>query len=647
MIRQSAQTAVFDIPELVQSILVFLDPRTLNIVRGLNRAFHLHCEPHFSILLIIGHRQRYEQLRELANLAKEKSGSRSPVDVIRSLHLSYQHNMYQQFQEFVLQSLASVLNRCRNLREITIVDRPWDKGIPTEKPQYLDRIAWANFDVHQNNSCSPVEDDGKPWSYIDILPLEGPMLCGLETLKIEAGTCTPVKLDRFFNRLGKSAAANTLRSLSVISSWSRVRSTSWDTLRKCICGLKALEVLMLNSFKIEQSLVDNKIPKDNNGESIWLAPRVKVLTVKCRPNLDLKLAIMDLFPNVESLYLGNTTDLWEKAVDDQLIPKTSTRTSPSKMDAVALPTSTPFPRLKLLDVAIRCPTDWEESLLLRLWARGHPHFQLQSLLLRATERPINQPINEDLVSTLAKYPLSVKDLVVTGRDRLRLCQFLKSNIFRKLETLEAQDFGLDFIEVVQQVLRPELSAKEWQIAQYQERSLRDLLPWSGTLTRLLLTSSNRVGYYSAQEEVWKALSIYSLQSLLQMLPQLEDFELSEPIGDLALFDGLGRQRVIESDDTDMNVDRGLGFGLELDMDMTWSSASTIVFEDYSMSQELSPLGTSCMTDRPMLKRLSLVQSYHFQDPRYYDPLTPWHMELKYKFKFLIDLDLKRQRSPHG
>jgi len=657
--QQSAQAAVFEIPELVQNILVFLDLRTLNTVRSLNKAFQLQCEPHFSILLIIGHRQRYQQLRELASLAKEHPNSVSPLDLIKSLHLSYQHNMYQEFQESVHQSLASLLNRCCNLREIIIEDRPGDKRTPTEKPQYQARVAWANFDVHQNNPCSTLDDDEKPWSYFDILPLEGSMFNRLETLKLVASECTLVKLDRFFNRLEQSPAAKTLRSLSVIASLNRVRSTSWVALRSCICNLKALQTLLMDGFQIDHCPTDDGIDSNKDEETIWLALRVRTLTVKCRPTLDIKLAIMDLFPNIESLYLGTTDELWEKALDERLFPKTVAHPSSSRMDAITSPRSIPFPRLKLLDVDIRSSTDWDESLLLHTWAQRQLHFQVQSLSLRTSERPSNHPDMRDLISTLAKYTLSVKHLLVTGRDRPQLCHILKSTIFRKLETLELQDFGQDFIEAVKEILRPGLSVREWQISRDQEQSLRDLLPWSRTLTRLLLTSSIGISFYSVlRDGSWNTTSICSLQSLLQMLPQLEDFELLEPIEDLALFDELGRQRVLEFKGTDMNLDldldldfgsgmgmgfdMGLSFDMDLDMDLSGNTDSTTVLRGFTVSQVLHPLESYYMTERPLLKRLSLVQSQFFQDPRYYDPLTPWHIELKYKFRFLIDLTLKRR-----
>lgn len=666
MTEQSAQAVVFDIPELVQAIIVFLDHKTLLTVRSLNRTFHLQCEPHFSIFLITEHRQRYRQLGNLVNLAKEHPDSLGPLNVIKGLHLSYQHNLYQDFQESVRHTLAAVLNRCCNLREISVEDRPGDYGLPSEKPQYLARLAWANFDVHQFNPCGPLDDDERPWSFFDILPLEGSMLHRLETLKLVTSTCTPSSLDRFFKRLEESPAAKTLRSLAVTGSWNHVRSTSWDTLRSCVCNLKALHTLAMDSLQIVHRPTDKGIEINREDEeAIWLAPRVRTLTFKCRPDLNTKLAVMNLFPNVESLSIGNTAELWEKAVDEHLFQKAIDHPTSSRIDTVALPKPIPFPRLKQLDVRIRSSRDWDEALLLHKWAQRQPHFRLQSLSLRASERPSHQPATKELITTLAKYPVSVKELQVTGRDRPQLCQILKSSIVQRLDTLELSDFGLDFIESVQEVLQPGLSAKMWQITRSQERSLRELLPWSRTLTRLLLMSTNSLGFYSGHDAPRKTSSIYSLQSLLRMLPRLEDFELLEPIEDLVLFEGLGRARVLDiTEDADMNLeldldldldlDLGSGMGLsfhmdmdrDMDMDMSWISDCTTVSKDSTSKQATYPLESYSITENPLLKRLRVVQSPAVHDPRYYDQLTPWHIELKHKFRFLTDLNIKRQGSPY-
>lgn len=239
------------------------------------------------------------------------------------------------------------------------------------------------------------------------------------------------------------------------------------------------------------------------------------------------------------------------------------------------------------------------------------------------ERSFLQP-DEELLLLLCKHSVSVKMLILWGGGEQWVRQVLTSSMSSSLEDLELTGTKQDLVHIVQSILRPNSHFSQWQLTAVPEvqQQLADLIPWSRTLTRLSL----RLPLDSRRNKLQGVATLGSVRALLLMLPQLEDLELATPLMDLELFDGLGRKEASVDGHKGTNEQSGSAFVNPLEI-------SRQSMENY------------CMTERPLLKRLCLHQSFQYADLNGDRPLTPWRTQLLHKFRLMTDLQLLRQVTP--
>ncbi|KAG0041807.1 hypothetical protein BGZ83_001281, partial [Gryganskiella cystojenkinii] len=630
-VKDKSWARVFSISELLEAILAFMDPKTLHTFRLVSRSMRDQCAPFFAITLDITERHRYPILRRLSSLVMPGAEhvASSPLNQIRGLHLHTQNDLPARFDQFYPETMDTVLDRCRNLREIKITDIPGNNA-PPEKPSYPPRRTWScrrfilvQPDSHHGRYCNSdcvgcfghedrpkYPDNGKPWSFWDRLPLEGELLKSLESLSVTAGEYTPMNLDRFMTRVGKSCVANTLRSFTVLGSWDQTRTVSWLALRDCLCNLTVLDAFRIEEIFIsyedhidyDSRLGNRNSAKGSSSKFRWIAPSVKSLTIKCRALLAVKLALLKLFPNLESLVAGFKSEIWERAVDQHYFPNVSSCNDHAGR--------VPFPKLKSLDAFITLADDWMVSRLLQAWARRQLSFQLVSAQFAATYHPFLRPANEALFKMLCDQNIVVRRIQISDQDVCWATVILTSPVCQQIEALELLDSSLDFV----QILKPAAvqAPQHWLL---NEEQFPVVIQWSRTLTHLSL----RTSLDSRTDTIHGEGALAFVRSAIKMMTQLVDLQLLEPIKDLAFFDGLGRSSPLS--------------GKPVTADVVASSPTAQTFE----------LENYCITERPLLKRLTLCQSFSLvRDPNFNVLARLWSERLHYQFRFLEDFVSIRQ-----
>ncbi|KAG0050713.1 hypothetical protein BGZ83_004497 [Gryganskiella cystojenkinii] len=268
-----------EIPELVQTILPYLDIKSLHTVRLLNKTFHDHCSAFFSITLDIGNDNQYldlgEKLSSAAALHDDDDDvqdhpspfNNKPLDHIQGLNLAYEHDMYKRLPFFIPnEKIDKVLNRCRNLRRIKVEDIPG--GVLKPITRALIPSLESNSDHLQSAACYfssgwPALTDhqfylGGRWSLWDMLPLEdSSLLSRMESLSLSTKVKRSLNLNGFLQRLSHDycSAVKTLKTLEIVAV-SEEKSVSWEVFRACVCSLRSLQNLKIEGLTI--------LPEDEN-----------------------------------------------------------------------------------------------------------------------------------------------------------------------------------------------------------------------------------------------------------------------------------------------------------------------------------------------------------------------------------------------
>ncbi|KAG0048148.1 hypothetical protein BGZ83_006845 [Gryganskiella cystojenkinii] len=634
---KSLAITTLNLPELAQVIFSHLDNRTIHTLRLVNRNFLNLCRPFFAITLDVDDHHRYTDLGHLVTLSlKGAANTIDPMDQIQGLKVNRGHDEHS--YAIISQGIPGALNRCQNLRHIELTDLQ-GYSEPPEKPTYPARMVWPSLAQHRymRGEISPNaknehghKDDRNPWSYWDLLPLEGFLLSRLETLVVVAGNWTPGNLDRFFKRLARSCVSKSLRSLAVVGYERLMRRVSWEVLRDCVCGIKSLEALRLEHLDIIPSMGTNN---NNNGaititrqhpQGQWSSPGVKTLVFKCHPDdMELKQAIIELFPNLESLTLTEMDCLLDPATD-RLVFENAIAASNGP--------SIPFPKLKSIDTPMTWLSDWLNSRAFQTWARTAApdatrpdSFRLDSLSLEPYELASCTCLIKILMTTV----VSLRKLVVRdGRDWHWIGLVLTSPLCQELEEL-----ALLFTPPPGSELKEDgaglllsccySSPAAWRENGMQFSSAQGLLtslPWTRTITKLYLISA--ILDARAEKSLETQGNIEFMRELLRHCPQLVDFTIQDPILDLDLFTHLGRPSNLVKD----NCKIGKGDFNE--------DTAPFVLENY------------CVKERPLLERLQITRSY-LSEAAYgdADALLSWRKRLLSQFRFLRDLTLTQEPTP--
>lgn len=233
------------------------------------------------------------------------------------------------------------------------------------------------------------------------------------------------------DRLAHSSAAKTLRSLDIVepfgSSLSLTRTISLDAFRYSICNLSALE-----SLKLEQVSIGNyvTVPKSTlQRRRGGLAPKVKSPSLLLGQPMHTRVAIMELFPNLESL-----------AFDSFGSMKTFVNFFPRRY-------SFPFPWLKLLDVPLSGYWQLRESNLMQSWLSIERRVQLATLDFLPNSDLIRlRKSSKRLAKALSNNHISVRHLRIDGSvDPEWMYRVLDLSTFENLQALEIVDLGSDLL----------------------------------------------------------------------------------------------------------------------------------------------------------------------------------------------------------
>ncbi|KAG0050714.1 hypothetical protein BGZ83_004498 [Gryganskiella cystojenkinii] len=326
------------------------------------------------------------------------------------------------------------------------------------------------------------------------------------------------------------------------------------------------------------------------------------------------------------------TDLGDKTVDKHIFSGKS-NTFLMSLPFPSSPTTPdiPFPSLRTLDLRV-ISEDWIDSRLLQSWIqrRQTSPFRLISLELKTTY-PRCKHVERQITSSLCSYTnLRLQPLKVTGSQvKSGLArQVLTAALCAGLEELEL-DSAEDFIDTLKTTIVestiPTLASSDGVknvpkmsnslddgpclhsplpvLSQQQEMS--KIVPsWAKMLTRLSFKSpaiDSTMGTMDGEN------NLAFMRSIIKLLPRLEDLELVARIQDLTLFDRLGR---------------------------SWPAVSSP-----SPLQTTSTLRENyCLTDRPVLKRLSIRMS-----GERWDDYAAWRERLQFQFRLLEELCIHRMK----
>ncbi|KAG0278924.1 hypothetical protein BGZ95_002769 [Linnemannia exigua] len=650
---ESSLIRAFRLPELSTIIIQYLDPKNIYKLRLVNTFFLDQCSAHFSITFDLENERRYPDLKKLAESAlatkerevmastggidKTDCEQSSPLDVIQSLKVSLGRSPHKSLTP----EIVSILNQCGNLRRLFIRDDS-DPAIKfPEKQSYPARLLLSSIYpvVHEEGGEREGGGDGsgdgndggeQHLTFWDLLPLEGLLFDRLESLTIYVGSSVQLNLERLMARLDRSRATRNLRSLSITAQSKKV---SWEVFRDCICNLSALTTLRLHFFQIIYTSDPLGDPDDGSQREMVMqqqqeAPAVTSLTFRLsnREDLDFKLAFMNLFPNVESLKLQSLDSLLDKKFDERVFTDVG-RQLPLQQSPLGQqnyaglvegngspPHQLPFPLLRSLDCEYLHAKDWAERQVLRHWTQKTPNFRFASL--RIFDGDVKNGLHEEL--SAHSVSLAQISIEVSRKDYVK--ELLRSRLCRNLEVLRLDNRSLDCSSVLVCLEDPSESTAvildQVGSAPPSQPSISDVpllrqqdlfarLPWTQTLTTICFQTL--VHSYSRSKDE-SDRSVTFLSSFLRLLPRLVDFEVENPIMDLSVFNGLGRQSTASDDD--------------------------------------DPTDAARLSERPWLTRIKIRQSQYSKDriadrsaP---DRLAPWRRQLSYQFRFLENLVLDRE-----
>jgi len=520
--HQLSWTRALTLPELFDAVIQYMESENIHCLRLVNKMFLELCASYFYITLNVDNSKRYPDMKWILDRhysVMETKQRRDPLDMIQSLRVFAGHSGYSTTDP---RGLSTFLNRCRNLRHITIGDIGSD-ALP-EKPWYPARLLWPEFINHGYRLTKGTPDfghrdlmDERPWSNWDLLPLGGTSLVRLRTLRLEEGRRSPLNLDRFMGRLERSCAARNLSLFSITGDTDQGRRASFSVFQKCICRLKSLEILELSGIDIvdtDGSIGIGHFISAQEEHQQWILPKMKIFYFSCVLPVDIRLALFALVPNVEAL----TTNLSSlcAGIDQQLFL--------DDVDPSSWPTSpVPFPYLRKLDAPITDTQNWTNSRILHAWIQRNPRFELASLKdVRA------------VVDTLIPISVSVKIMQFYSRDQEWVSRVLASSLCRAMDDLEIGCENLDFAGVL--IATCSLVGLVGSPQSFTQEEVFSRLPWSRTMTKLCF----RTAIDSRLEAKPGEGSLELMRALLRLLPLLNHLEIKEGLKDLALFDGLGR-----------------------------------------------------------------------------------------------------------
>jgi hypothetical protein len=677
------------------------------MLRLVNRLFLDLCAHRFSITLDLENVRRYPDLKKLAESALAFKGTAalasspertdmtdrgqpSPLDLIQSLKISRDRHLCRSLTP----DIVSILNQCGNLRHIIIKDDPNSViGIP--EPSYPARLLWSSMvpviqggeGGHGGSGGGSHKQDGKQhWTFWDLIPLEGFLFDRLESLTIYAGCHTRLKLDHFMPRLGSSRAAKSLRALSMTASRGTAK-VSWDVFRDCICSLLVLKTLRIQL--IEMIYTEDVVIDSNNGSQSkvmtqlqQVAPTVKLLEcyLTNHQDQDARLAVMNLFPNVESLELLAFDALFNKPLDERIFSEVGRQLPPQNSSLGqrystgfvegndSPPYQIPFPLLKSLNCKDFSCRTWEDSRIVRHWIQRAPNFRLA--FLRISDAEFNSGVHEEL----SAHSVSLESISIRVTRQEYAKDLLSSRLCRNLEVLKFENENLDCASVVFCLKDPLESACAGILDQARSRAslfwsptsdallLRQQrvfarLPWTRTLTTISLPTLPCSSLGSKDES---DRSVAYLRSFLQLLPHLVDFEVIRPIMDLSIFDGLGRQAPASKTHNDpSNSAQAEEFRSYLS-ERPWLTRIKVCRSANSKDK----IADRSVSDRPVswLARLKVSpfkdsnDSNDYKDSMDYkdskdritdrsapDRLTLWRRQLLFQFRFLENLDLDAEK----
>ncbi|GJJ68423.1 hypothetical protein EMPS_00769 [Entomortierella parvispora] len=581
---------VFRLPELFEVVAQHLDPKSIHSLRLVCRAFHNVCAPYFSITLNVGHVERCECLKALLEAASTTNGGCNPLDQIQSVVITgFPHSQFSMLDP----KGGVVLNQLQNIRHLSIskITRLSEKLYPlfpvggaSDPPMML----WDPLCFSPSDGLMPEEH---VWSLLDLLPLEGSILCRLESLKITLDESRPVyHLDRFFTRLGQSCVSKSLRSLAVIVSRKTQGWVSWKIFQDLFEGethrLLGLEALEMDNLTINGHIQKSKPDAPQPPTHQSLQSKVKRLTFNY-PSYDteLKFAIMELFPNVEVL-------TFQSRITVPHLPGFNP-TSPYSRATIER-FRVLFPRLKVFRFGSEEDTrNWGQCPLLRPWIQNHPGIRLDSWNLLPSTTYIPNPTSSFFEENRVTFE-RLKILPFTNLNKMDVYRMLESSFFSNLEVIESENRIMDSNDIALLAL---------DNASCPNRRIRTRVSWAATLTRLCVHT----------------VEAPALQQLLSSLPRLVDFEIPNPLMSLSLFDELGRREPSSAcpDPEDLSKLSSRSSSLS-------SSSNTLV--DYRR------------TERPCLERLTIHRSHHsYQHADHSLELEEWRRALLYKFRFLSSL----------
>ncbi|KAK3812350.1 MAG: hypothetical protein JOS17DRAFT_468800 [Linnemannia elongata] len=662
-ISERSLIRVLRLPELFNVIVQYLSPKDVLSLRLVNTLFLDHCAAHFSITLDLECVQRYPDLKKFAESALAIEGAAmastgrtdkvdreqsSPLDLIQSLKISRGRSLHRSLTP----DIVSILNQCGNLRHIHVNDDPPSTTEFPEKQSYPARLLWSSmFPVDQGGEGGAgggvSEDDEQHWTFWDLLPLEGFLFDRLESLTIDVGYNTQLNLDRFMTRLGRSGVAKSLRALTITSSTS-ARKVSWDVFQNCICNLSVLKMLRVHFITITY-IKDPRIDTGDGSQQRMVtrlqhvAPTVKSLN--CRlgnsQDSDVRLAFMSLFPNVESLELTDLDYLLDKSVEERIYSEVGCHL-PQQQSPLRQQYSSgfvegndspsrliPFPHLRSLECRDFSTRDWADSQVFRHWIQRTPNFRLSSL--RVNDQDVDSSLHEELFA--CSVSLAYISIKVSQKDYVK--DLLSSPLCRNLEILGFDNAKLDCASVLESTTiflsqagsSPPSQPSISDVPLLRQQDHFTLLPWTQTLTTIRFQTLPHSSSGSGDEG---GRSVAILRSFLKLLPCLVAFEVVDPIMDLSIFEGIGRQVTMSSVDDPTDTDMTLNDLLNSDQ------------EEESGSYQ---------SERPWLTRLKVCQSQYSKDriaDRYVsDRLAPWRRQLQFQFRFLETLILDRERVYTG
>ncbi|KAK3846357.1 MAG: hypothetical protein J3R72DRAFT_433638 [Linnemannia gamsii] len=657
---ESSLIRVIRLPELFDAIVRHLVPNNIHTLRLVNTLFLEQCSPYFSITLNLERKWCYPNLKNLAEsaLAIEEGAvmattgradetsrkQSSHLDLIQGLKISRDRNPHKSMTP----EIVSILNQCGNLRHILIKDDHRGTTESPEKQSYPARLLWSSMlpEVQGgrgggDGGAGGSENGEQLWTFWDLLPLEGRLFDRLESLTIDMGYHTQLDLNRFMPRLGCSRAAKTLGVLTMTATASNTRKVSWEVFRDCISNLSVLKTLRMNNAINIIYTKDPIIDSDDGSQYKMVtqlrqvAPTVHVLECALGKDRDpdFKLAFMSLFPNLESLKVSDLGSLLDKAVDERVYSEIC-RQLPLQQSPLGQQYSTgsvegngsppyqiPFPLLRSLNCGFFYANDWPDSQVLRHWIQRAPNFRLACL--QFSDQDVKMGLHEEL----STYSVSLGQISITATRNESVKELLSSHLCRNLEILECDNWNVHCARVLfclEDPLKSTMVALDQagsaspsppSISDVPFLSQQDLFtrfPWTQTLTALKF---KKLVPFSARSKGEVDPSVASLRSFLKLLPRLVDFEVVNPIDDLSVFEGLGRQSTTSSID--------------------------------------DPTDAARLSERPWLTRLKVCQSRDSKDRitgrsmSDTEKVAPWRNRLSFQFRFLKTLVVDREYNNNG